>query len=135
VKRRPVDWSEVSGAERLAAWHALAAFVEALVYRHQMHVEVASCWWRHSDVVEELSALWQFRQFSFGEDADLNGAMQWQDALDRGRSRLRLLLVSCRDGHVDTSMAGRPWMTDAGREAFAEAVRRDVEDRDVRPTE
>jgi hypothetical protein len=122
--RRPVDWFRVSGPERLAAWQGLALFVEALVYRYNLQLELRPCWWQHGDAVEELTALWHIRQTSYGDDAALGSAMSWQDQFYKSRDRLRDIFVSCRDGHIDATI--HTWMRDDMRQAFHHAVRTDV---------
>jgi hypothetical protein len=125
LRRKPVDWLQVSGRERLAAWQGLAYFVEVLVYRYNLQMEVRPCWWQHSDVVEELTALWHTRQMSYRDDADLNAAYTWQDALYKARDRLRFMFVACLEAHVDQTIDG-VWMDDETRNAFVQQVQRDV---------
>ncbi|MGC4876237.1 hypothetical protein ACLQ26_08250 [Micromonospora sp. DT43] len=120
---RAVDWFTVSGAERLAAWTALARFVELLVFRYSLQLEIRPCWWRHPEAVEELAALWHLRQKYFGPDGGLDDAMSWLDNLYKSRERLRMAFVACRETHVDTT--GRAWMPDGIRADFAREIQRD----------
>jgi hypothetical protein len=120
----PVDWFSVSGPDRLAAWQGLAEFVEALVFRYNMQLEIRPCWWAHGAAIEELTALWHMRQALYGPDADLKNAMQWQDTLQRSRDRLRPIFRSCRDDHVRSAV--NFWMSDQARKAFVDAVRSDL---------
>lgn len=123
-KPGPVDWLKLSGQERLNIWHELASFVETLVGRYNLQLEILPCWWQHKDAVDELTALWQFRQATFREGADLKAPMGWQDILNRSRDRMRSMFVSCREGHVDTAMES--WMHDDIKAAFYRAVEADV---------
>lgn len=123
--RKPVDWLQVTGRERLVAWQGLAYFVEVVVYRYNLQMEVRPCWWLHTDVVEELTALWGIRQVCYRDDADLNAAATWQDALYKSRDRLRFMFVACLEAHVDQTIDGE-WMPDDIRTAFVHQVQRDV---------
>lgn len=120
---RPVDWLTVSGPERLAAWTGLAEFVELLVFRYNLQLEIRPCWWRHTEAVEELAALWHLRQKFFGPEGALDNAMSWLDNLYKSRERLRMAFVACREAHVDTT--GRSWMPDEIRAEFAREIRHD----------
>jgi hypothetical protein len=123
-RRRPVDWSQISGRQRLLAWQGLAGFVEDLVHRYKLQLAVRACWWQHGDAIDELTALWHIRQVSFGEDADLTSPMRWQETVEDSVDRVRGMLNACGQEHVDVVMP--TWMTEANREAFYQAVREDV---------
>lgn len=124
-KDKPVDWLTVTGAERFAAWQGLAMFVETLVFRYNLQMDIRPCWWRHPGAVEELTALWHTRVASYGEDTNLKAAMSWQDTMHRSRDRLRPMFVSCRDEHIDA--AARSWMTDDVRREFYRAVKAETD--------
>lgn len=119
-KRGPIDWMRLTGDERLAAWEGLAAFVEALVFRYNLQLEIQPCWWRHPDAVEELTALWQIRQNVFGGRSDPTASYQWQNQLYNSRERLSGLFSSCREGHIDTTIT--TWMTPGMRAEFKSAI-------------
>lgn len=121
----PIDWFRISGAERLAAWRGLADFVEKLVLRYDLALEVLPCWWQHGGAVEELTALWQVRQFTYRDGAEPKEAMYWQDTLYKSRGRLRDIFVSCRDGHVDSIVGD--WMSRELRMRFRKAMHDDCE--------
>jgi hypothetical protein len=123
-RQRPVDWFTVSGHERLLAWQGLAQFVETLVFRYGLQLEIRPCWWRHAEAVEELTALWHARQVLYGDGASLRDAMSWQDTFYSSRDRLRYMFVACSAYHVDSIV--QLWMTDADRAAMVEGVRHDV---------
>lgn len=127
-KPRSVDWLTVTGRERLLAWQGLAQFVEALVFRFNMQLVVRPCWWMHPEAVEELTAIWHTHQETHSDDAGLQGAMSWVDAMHKSIERLRSMFQPCRERHVDAQMSARVWMTDAIRAEFYETVRRDVTD-------
>ncbi|GAA2405178.1 hypothetical protein GCM10010191_11220 [Actinomadura vinacea] len=119
-RERPIDWLTISEKERAAAWRGLAAFVESLVFRYGLQMEIQPCWWRHAEAVEELTALWQVRQNAFGENATLGSGMQWQNAFHSSRKRLSTMFGSCRSGHIDSTVT--MWMTEDDRKAFDHAV-------------
>jgi hypothetical protein len=121
----PIDWTTVSGAERVAAWQGLFQFVLDIVDRYGLYFDVRPCWWLHADAVEELAALWHIRQWCYRPDAGLDKAAVWLDNLHKSRDRLRSIFPSCRQKHVE---AGRPgWMTAEMSHAFHEYVQRDPE--------
>jgi hypothetical protein len=119
-KRGPIDWMRLSGDERLAVWEGLAVFVESLVHRYNLQLEILPCWWRHPDAVEELTALWQIRQNVFGERDDPTASYQWQNQLYNSRERLSALFMSCREGHIGMSIT--TWMTPEMRADFQRAM-------------
>ena len=122
-KRGPINWLQLSGDERRATWEGLAAFVEAIVFRYNLQLEIQPCWWQHADAVEELTALWQIRQNVFGERGDPTASYQWQNQLYNSRERLSGLFSSCREGHIDTTLTR--WMSDDMRAEFKRAVHAD----------
>ncbi len=119
-----INWLEIAGPQRLAAWEGLAAFVESLVVRYSLQIELRPCWWQHADAVDELTALWHVRYTCFADPTNLGGAMTWLDALQKSRDRLRDMFQSCRDSHVDSAIG--TWMRDDIRRAFHAAVQKDV---------
>ncbi|WP_205728869.1 DUF4913 domain-containing protein [Frankia sp. B2] len=121
-----VDWSEISGRDRIDLWERLGGFVEFLVGRYGLAFEIRPCWWRHGEVVEELTALWLARQHLYSDRSVLTAAMSWQDTFHKSRSRLRDMFGSCRDFHVEP--IGNDWMTDDNRRDFLVAVRAEVEE-------
>ncbi len=115
-RRALVDWTRISGAERRAAWHDLARFVEYLVFRYDLVLEIMPCWWRHGAAVEELTALWHLRELIYRAGADLGGPMSWHNSFQSCRTRLQGVFVSCRDGHTDASIS--EWTTKAIQQDF-----------------
>jgi hypothetical protein len=122
--RTRIIWSQISGEQRTAAWYGLADFVEGLVKRYNMHLELRPCWWQHTDAVEELTALWHAWNFFFIEENNLNAPLMWRMQFNGGRDRVRDMFQSCRDSHVDLSV--RTWMRPEVREAFNRMVEADV---------
>ncbi|HEX3733201.1 MAG TPA: DUF4913 domain-containing protein [Mycobacteriales bacterium] len=116
----PIDWATISGPARIKAWQDLAGFVEGLVVRYSLQLEILPCWWMHGEAIEELTSLWQARQVAYAAGSDASMASWWQDLLERSRMRMREIFGSCRDGHIDSS--GQRWMTDENRSALARAI-------------
>jgi hypothetical protein len=117
---RPIDWLTMPPETQATVMRQLALFVQALVHRYSLQLELRPCWWRHGDVVEELSALWQYRQASFGEGAGLRDPMSWQDTFDKSRRRVSGMLGSCRERHVDADFGS--WLSDAEKAEFYRAM-------------
>jgi hypothetical protein len=116
----PIDWSSISGRDRLDAWLGLAEFVECIVRRYNLALELRPCWWQHGDAVEELTALWQIRLFSYRVGAKPTEGMTWQDMLYKSRGRLRDIFVSCGNGHIDPSVD--IWMTEDVATSFQRLI-------------
>jgi hypothetical protein len=121
-----VNWERVRGRERLIAWRDLSAFVEVLVVRYGLQLELRPCWWQHPDAVEELTALWHIKQHCYRAGAELVAPMMWMDNLAKIRARLRIIFIPCKERHVDATVP--MWMPDRVRAEFFEAVRADVYD-------
>jgi hypothetical protein len=129
----PIDWMTISGPARLAAWKGLATFVEQLVERYGLQMELQPCWWQHNDAVEELTALWQVRLNTFQEGKGLTAAMSWQDSLSRSLGRLGPMFMSCREYHVDADPG--QWQSVEERNALWHAIHADVHGTDHVPPE
>lgn len=74
----PVVWQALSGWERSQTWDALAAWVGWLRGRYPLAQKVPLCWWRHPELVEELTALWlAWREAYVEKGAPLTGGADW----------------------------------------------------------
>ena len=124
-KGPPIDWARLTGDDRSAAWEGLASFVEALVGRYKLQWTIRPGWWRHSDAVEELTALWQLRSKTFRAEAGAADAMSWQDAVYKSSDRLWGILSSCGEGHVSPGFS--EWMPDAERMDLQLQIQRETE--------
>jgi hypothetical protein len=125
--QKPIDWFDLSAEMSTTVWRRLGSFVEALVLRYNLQLELRPCWWKHGDAVEELTALWQFRQACFREGAGLNAPMSWQDTFYKSRNRLSGMLSSCRERHVDASFS--VWLSDEVRAEFEAFIAFESEER------
>ncbi|MEU6034139.1 hypothetical protein ABZ801_01880 [Actinomadura sp. NPDC047616] len=118
----PVDWVALSGPERRRTLHELATFVESTVLHYKMPLAILPCWWRHPEVIEELTALWQVRKETFRPGVKPSATMQWHDALYKVRDRVSVFLSSCREGHIAPVYGA--WMSDAERAELAAFIAR-----------
>jgi Domain of unknown function (DUF4913) len=120
-----IQWMDITGEERLAAWDGLVSFVEKIVVHYELQWTIRPCWWQHTDAIEELTALWHSYQAAYADPSNLEGAMTWRDAFSRGKERLKDFFLSCRDGHIDMAVS-QAWMTDDVRLALRQAIDEDV---------
>ncbi|WUI00397.1 hypothetical protein OHR68_00780 [Spirillospora sp. NBC_00431] len=119
-KEEPINWMRLAGDERRQVWMDLARFVEDLVLRYKMQLELMPCWWKHNDVVEELTALWQIHRATFRPGSAPNANLQWLNTLYGSRKRMTAVFMSCREGHIDSALDG--WLSGADRQEFEQAV-------------
>lgn len=58
----PIDWWRLDSAERVETLRTLSIFVPELVRRYALNDQVIPpCWYRHEALIQELLALYQFR--------------------------------------------------------------------------
>ena len=75
---RPFVWQELSPRDRARTWQALAEWVGWLRGRYPLARQVPLCWWRHPELVEELTALWlAWREAYVEKGAPLTSAADW----------------------------------------------------------
>lgn len=59
-------------------WRALADWVSWLRDRYPLAQKVPTCWWRHPEIVEEMTALWlAWREAYVEKGAPLSGGADW----------------------------------------------------------
>jgi hypothetical protein len=78
---RPILWPAMPPEEALEEWEALRAWVAQLLRRYSISLRLPTCWWRHNDFVEALSALRDFERAAFSPSAPATAAVEWQRAL------------------------------------------------------
>jgi len=97
-----VNWREIADEDRAEACRALAEWVQDwLVPRYALTRKVIpDCWYRHSAMVEELSALHTAWLVAFDETDAGYGPIGWHErfALARTREAFR---EKCPEGHRD----------------------------------
>lgn len=120
-KEQPINWLELSYEERLELWEELTNFLETLIFRYNMQLEILPCWWKHNDAVEWVTALWTKYKAHFREGSPRSAAWEWQNQLDHARERIGAKFLSCREGHIDTTIS--KWMSDEARSEFEQAVK------------
>jgi hypothetical protein len=125
----PVDWSALDGSTAANAWQQLDAWVRWLVTRYLLdHRDVPACWYQHTDLVEELSALRTAHRAAFDARGTAHGPLDWHQQLASSRQRLQTAVArtGCRpDEHRTHPLPA--WATNPGHmAAFAHHVARDV---------
>lgn len=99
-------WPDLRGEDRAVAWTLLVTWIdEVLKGRHpQEYRTLSDCWFRHPDVVDELSALrvsW-LAIYRARQPALPTAALEWHDrALPGVMTRVRRTLGSCKQSHQD----------------------------------
>jgi len=74
----PVVWDALTPFEAQRTWRSLAAWVGWLRSRYPLAHRVPLCWWRHPELVEELTALWLAWQDAYTEKgASLTAGADW----------------------------------------------------------
>lgn len=99
----PVDWrslpDEVAGEE----WTTLRDWVEWFTVRYRVAMSVVpDCWWRHGQLVEELSALRTAHLASFDPADTGYGPIGWHERLALALPRLQKSGAGCASGHNET---------------------------------
>jgi hypothetical protein len=100
-------WRDMPEGDAPAAWDQLRDFVDWVAERYDLSSTlVPACWYRHSVVVEELSALRAAWDASFVVETDGGlGPIGWHERFALARARLREYGYSgeCeRAGHIET---------------------------------
>ena len=74
----PHAWHTLSTQDAEKLWEALADWVGWLRGRYPLARQVPLCWWRHPELVEELTALWlAWREAYTEKGAPLTAAADW----------------------------------------------------------
>lgn len=96
-----VDWQTLKDADAPAAWDALREWVEWFTVRYDISESVVPvCWWRHGDLVHELSALHHSHRVAFDPSDTGLGPIRWHEQLTLAISRLRNTYYGqCLNGH------------------------------------
>jgi hypothetical protein len=117
-----VDWQTLADADAPAAWNALREWVEWFTVRYDIPVStVPACWFRHSHLVDELSALYAAHLVAFDASDTGFGPIRWHERLSEARPRLGLAYYSqCSDGH--RSHAPRSWTNAVDERAWDEWI-------------
>lgn len=85
----PVDWWELTSAQKMLVLTDLSIFVERLVVSYHIPTETIPAWWFQSDFhVLELLALLQERVWAYSADQSPSGPSSFHNVLDMTLYRL-----------------------------------------------
>jgi hypothetical protein len=74
----PFVWDRLGPHDAVRLWQELADWVGWLRSRYPLARQVPLCWWRHSELVEEMTALWlAWREAYLEKGAPLTAAADW----------------------------------------------------------
>jgi hypothetical protein len=74
----PYVWHTLSATDTAKLWEALADWVGWVRGRYPLARQIPLCWWRHPELVEELTALWlAWREAYTEKGAPLTAAADW----------------------------------------------------------
>lgn len=104
-----VNWRDISGENRAEASAALADWVQNwLVPRYGITRKlIPDCWYQHSAMVEELSALHTAWVVAFDEADGGFGPIGWHERFALARTR-EAFKEKCADGHRDVAARVMP---------------------------
>ena len=96
-----VNWRTLKDADARAAWNALRSWVEWFTVRYEISESVVPvCWFKHGDLVEELSALHIAHTVAFDTSDAGFGPIGWHERLSLSIPRLRRAYAGgCSRGH------------------------------------
>lgn len=78
VLRRPIVWAQLAPHDADHLWQQLGTWVGWLRGRYPLARKVPPCWWRHPELVEEITALWlAWREAYTEKDAPLSAGADW----------------------------------------------------------
>ncbi|MCR2764995.1 hypothetical protein NQ152_15930 [Microbacterium sp. zg.B48] len=100
---RIVNWRHLSDADARAVWGELRGWVEWFIIRYRVpESTVPACWWKHGQLVEELSALHTAHTAAFDTSDTGFGPIGWHERLSLALPRLtRAYAGGCSNGHRD----------------------------------
>ncbi len=93
----PFRWDELSATELSSTLRELGAWVTWLTARFRLDA-LPPCWFRHSDLVEELTGLWLAWLGAYEREARADEPVRWLDWLHRARSRFAHYSPRCGVG-------------------------------------
>jgi len=96
-----INWRTLTNAEARAAWRELRAWVEWFTVRYRISESVVpACWYKHGQLVEELSALHIAHTAAFDPSDAGFGPIGWHERLSIALPRLtRAYSGGCSRGH------------------------------------
>lgn len=96
-----VNWRTLTDEDAPAVWVELADWVDWFLQRYQIsHKKVPPCWYRHGDLVEELSALHTAWKVSYSPLDGGYGPIGWHERLTVAMDRIIARTpAECSHGH------------------------------------
>jgi len=109
----PVNWRTLAPGEAARVWEALREWVEWFTVRYDIPLTtVPACWYRHGQLVEELSALHTLHQVSFDPADTGYGPIGFHERLTPALTRLARAGSGCATSHID--LKPRTWPSRPG---------------------
>lgn len=98
---RATNWRAMTDAQAPEEWASLRDWVEWFTSRYRVPVStVPTCWWKHGELVEELSALHCSHRAAFDPTDNGNGPIGWHERLALALPRLtRAYAGGCSEEH------------------------------------
>lgn len=98
----PIDWWKLDDEERAEVLEVLVEWVPELVRRYMLREQIVpSCWFKHQELIQELLALFQYRnQQQFLEVAPPSAPLDFHYQLQLSIGRLRSWVgeAGCKPG-------------------------------------
>ena len=120
------DWARMGFEAATETWADLAGWVVWLVARYDLGDEIPVCWWEHTAILEELTALWAAWLLAYQhEDSTAERPLAWHKDLGEARTRIKAWdRLGCARG-THRLGAEQPWAFDYDDD-FVAHVRADV---------
>ncbi|MCK9923591.1 hypothetical protein MXD61_17235 [Frankia sp. AgPm24] len=93
----PFRWEDLDPEQTRETWQELGDWVSWLRGRFRID-DIPPCWYRHGDLVEELTALWLAWEGSYQADARFDDPIRWLDWLARARTHFARRSPRCGAG-------------------------------------
>jgi len=109
----PVSWRTLAPGDAARVWEELRDWVEWFTVRYNIPLTtVPACWYRHGQLVEELSALHTLHQASFDPADTGYGPIGFHERLTPALTRLQRAGSGCATAHID--LKPRTWPSRPG---------------------
>ncbi|WP_407343555.1 hypothetical protein [Pengzhenrongella phosphoraccumulans] len=127
---RPVNFANLTHGTALTHWVALDRWVRWLVRRYNLdHRDVPPCWYAHSDLVEELSALHTAHRGAYDPGGPAGGPAEWHQTLATTRTHLQLSVsrTGCKP-REHRPPAAIDWASEPAEKDYADGFKAHVAD-------